>query len=30
MSTTTEVENRSVLRRVLVASGLGTLLEYFD
>ncbi|MBL3685576.1 MFS transporter [Leucobacter zeae] len=31
MSTqTTETENRSVLRRVLVASGLGTLLEYFD
>jgi MHS family proline/betaine transporter-like MFS transporter len=30
MSTTTEAENRSVLRRVLVASGLGTLLEYFD
>lgn len=31
MSThTTEAENRSVLRRVLTASGLGTLLEYFD
>ncbi|RGE15847.1 MFS transporter [Leucobacter sp. wl10] len=32
MSTTItiEAENRSVLRRVLVASGLGTLLEYFD
>ncbi len=31
MSTsTTEAENRSLLRRVVVASGLGTLLEYFD
>ncbi|WP_449280963.1 MFS transporter [Leucobacter sp.] len=29
-TTTTETENRSVLRRVLMASGLGTLLEYFD
>ncbi|GAA1575105.1 MFS transporter [Leucobacter aridicollis] len=29
-TTTTETENRTVLRRVLVASGLGTLLEYFD
>lgn len=29
-SPTTERENRSVLRRVLVAGGLGTLLEYFD
>lgn len=33
MSTTAspaDAENRSVLRRVLIASGLGTLLEYFD
>jgi MHS family proline/betaine transporter-like MFS transporter len=27
---TAEAQNRSVLRRVLVAGGLGTLLEYFD
>jgi MHS family proline/betaine transporter-like MFS transporter len=30
ITATTEAQNRSVLRRVLLAGGLGTLLEYFD